>query len=109
MYQHLREQWADLLIFAGLSFVFALTKLVLAPEPRSIRVSMITILIGVIIGTVAGCMALSLGWGDYVALSCSSFASLLSRDFVLGVLKNKNFLGGLVKQAADNLTDKVTK
>jgi hypothetical protein len=41
MYQHLRDQWADLLIFAGLSFVFALTKLVLSPESQSIRVSMI--------------------------------------------------------------------
>jgi hypothetical protein len=70
---------------------------------------MITILIGVIIGTVTGGLALSLGWGDYVALSCSSFASLLSRDFVVGVLNNKGFLGHLLKQAAENLTNKVTK
>jgi uncharacterized membrane protein YfcA len=109
MYHNLREQLGDILIFAGLSFVFALTKLVLAPEPRSIRVSMITILIGVVIGTLAGGLALGFGWGDYVALSCSSFASLLSRDFVVGVMNNKNFLGNLIKHAAENLTDKVTK
>lgn len=109
MIQHLREQFGDLLIFAGISFTFALVKLMLAPEQRSIQMSMVTILLGVIIGTLAGGLALSFGWGDYVALSCSSFASLLARDFVIGILKNKGFMGEIAKRAAENLTDKVTK
>lgn len=109
MLQRLLTQLSDLSVLAGISFAFALVKLVLAPEPANFKIGLASVFCGVVVGTLAGAIALSMGWNDYIAMSCSSFASLLSRDLVIGIINNKGFLGTLVKQAAGNLTDKFTK
>lgn len=109
MLHRLFAQMGDLVVLAGISLAFALVKLVLAPEPSNFRISLASVFCGVAVGTLAGGIALGFGWSDYIALTCSSFASLLSRDLVLGIINNKEFLGRLVRKAALNITDKFTK
>lgn len=109
MFHRLWLQIGDLSVLAGISLAFALVKLVLAPEPANFKVGLASVFCGVAVGTLAGGIALGMGWNDYISMSCSSFASLLSRDLVIGIVNNKGFLGLLVKQAASNLTNKFTQ
>lgn len=108
MFHRLLAQLGDLSVLAGISLGFALVKLVLAPEPANFKVGFASVFCAVAIGTLAGGLALGMGWNDYVAMSCSSFASLLSRDLVIGIVNNKGFIGALAKRAAENLTNKFT-
>ena len=109
MLHRIWEQIGDLALFAMVSLIFGIIKLYTLPELDGWKQAISSLFVSIIIGTLAGALALQYQFGDYTALSVSSVASLLSRDIVLGILKNRHQIGELLKRAAFNLVEKFTK
>lgn len=97
------------MLFAVISLIFGIIKCFAAPEPANWKQAIGTILISVMVGTLAGALALQYAFGDYTAITISSIASLMSRDIVMAILNNRKNLTALVKRAAENLVDKFTR
>lgn len=109
MIHRLIEQVGDLILFALISLVFGIIKCFAAPEPTNWKERIGSILISVVVGTLAGALSLQYSFGDYTAITISSLASLMSRDIVMSILNNRKHLSDLVKRASENLVDKFTK
>jgi len=110
MLQRILDQAGDLILLAFISLAFGITKVLVSSENNNcLKCSIGSIFISVIVGTLAGGLALQYSLGDYTALTISSIASLLSRDIVRAVLVNRKYLGDLLRQALTNLVDKFTK
>lgn len=98
----------DIVLFASVAFFFGLIKILTATSKMNLKYNLITLFVSVIVGTMAGEIAIETGSADFVSLGVTSLASLLSREIIAGIL-NKQFLADLAKQAATNVIDKVTK
>lgn len=98
----------DLMIFSGVAFVFGLIKISMAKDPMPVKYHLLTLVLSVLVGTLAGEVALEAGFKDFVALAVTSIGSLLSRDIIAAVI-NKTFLADLAKRAAENIVDKTTR
>jgi hypothetical protein len=98
----------DLVLFAAVAFFFGLIKILTAANKMNLRYNLITLFVSVVVGTMAGQIALETGSADFISLGVASLASLLSREIIGGIL-NKQFIADLAKQAATNVVDKVTK
>jgi len=110
MFQRILDQVGDLITLALISLIFGVTKVLTLNESKDcFKCAIGTVIISVVVGTLAGGLALQYQLGDYTSLTISSIASLLSRDLVMAILKNRNALGELLKRAAENLVDKFTK
>ena len=109
MLHRLVEQLGDLVLLACMSLLFGIVKVIAAPTPDCWKCNFGSLFISVIIGTLAGALALQTQLGDYTALAISSFCSLISRDLVMAILDNRKNIGGLLKRAAENLVDRFTK
>lgn len=109
MWQRIIDQLGDLVIFALVSLTFGVVKVLTATDPVGWKQTVVTVFIATAVGTLAGALALQYALGDYTSLTVSSIASLLSRDIVVAILKNREILGNLVKRAAYNIVDKITK
>jgi hypothetical protein len=101
--------WQDLALFSTISLVFGFIKVIINPEPVGLIKSGIAIFISVFIGTLAGAICLQSGWGDYTAISVTSFASLIARDIVMAIIRNGSYIGDWIKTAVENLINKYTK
>lgn len=108
IFERVATQVHDLVLFAAVAFFFGLVKIFTTTPAMPLRYNLITLFTSVLIGTLAGEVALELQSLDFIALSVTSVASLLSRDIVAGLL-NKQFMAGLAKRATENVVDKVTK
>lgn len=110
MFHRILDQAQDLILLAFISLVFGVTKVLTLHESKNcFKCALGTVIVSVVVGTIAGGLALQYQFGDYTSLTISSIASLLSRDLVMAVLKNREYLGDLLKRAAENLVDKGTK
>ncbi len=98
----------DLALFASVAFLFGLIKIFTSTHIMPLRHNIITLFVSVVIGTLAGEIAIEYGSADFISLGITSVASLLSREIIAGIM-NKQFLADLAKQAATNVVDKVTK
>jgi len=108
MIQRIFEQLSDLALLAIISLVVGFIKILLVPEPRCLLCNVLTLIISVFVGTLAGALAMQFALGDYAALAISSVASLLSRDIVMAMLNNRQHLGYLFKRATTNIVDRLT-
>lgn len=95
-------------MFALTSFLFGIIKILVAPQAVPLKHSILTLVLGVLVGSLAGAVALELGSGDYVSITVSAIFSLLSRDIILALL-NKPLVSDLAKRAGENIVDKLTK
>lgn len=109
MLHRILEQVGDLILFASISLIFGFIKVLTVPTTDCWKCNVGTLLISVVIGTLAGALALQYQFGDYTAITVSSISSLLSRDIVMAILNNRKNLSSLLKRAAENLVDKFTK
>jgi hypothetical protein len=109
MLHKLLGQVEDLLPLTIFAFLFGFIKATVSPTPWSLKNTLLTILVSVPVGTLAGAVGLELGFGQYVAFTITSVSSLLAHDIVLGILNNKTLFSDLFKRAAENLIDKTTK
>lgn len=105
----LAEKIGDYYVLAVTALIFGLIRLLTLPGSSSVRNYLISLSASVPVGTLVGALALELGAPDIASMALTSLASLLAHDLVLGILNNKGFIGALLKRAAENLTDKVTK
>jgi hypothetical protein len=99
---------ADVGVFATIALIFGLIKWAVTPGPVHWKTTAINLIIGVSVGVITGGLALELNAGDFGAITATSVASLLSRELV-DFIRDKQALGALAKQAAENLIDKATK
>ncbi len=109
MISRLAEHFSELILLAIAALIFGIIRVWMMPGAKSAKVYVISILISVPTGTLIGAMSLEWGFGDYASMTCASVGSLLAHDILTGIMNNKGFLGILIKRAAENLTDKLTK
>lgn len=109
MFYRLLDQIGDLAVFAVVSFIFGVMKCLTLPEPQNWKQSILSVMIAVSVGTLAGAVALEVSFGDYTALTISSVASLMSRDIFMAIINNRGHISELVKRASNNIVDKFTK
>ena len=109
MIHRLAEQLGDILVFAAAALIFGIVRLLLLPGNNSVKVYLTSLAASVPVGTLVGAMCLEFGVADYASMAAASVASLLAHDLLTGIMNNRAFLGALLKRAAENLTDKVTK
>lgn len=108
MLHRLLENIGDLAVYALTAFLFGIIKILVAPQAIPLKHSILTLVLGVLVGSLAGAVALELGSGDYVSITVSAIFSLLSRDIILAFL-NRTLVSDLAKRAGENLVDKLTK
>lgn len=108
MLHRLFEQLETILTLATMALVFGLIKLLVSASVLTWRANLLYVLVSVIVGTLAGSVALELGASDAVALSVTSVLSLTSRD-LLHALVDQKIMSSLGKRAAENIVDKITK
>ncbi|AEP08880.1 hypothetical protein [Micavibrio aeruginosavorus] len=109
MFARLADQIGDLFVFAAAALIFGIVRLLLLPGGQPVKVYLASIATSIPVGTLAGALCLELGVPDIASMAGACTASLLAHDFLLGIMNNRVFLGQLLKRAAENLTDKVTK
>lgn len=109
MFSRLVDQINDLVTFVIVALIFGLVRVVMMPGVKSITTYLLSMAVSVPVGTIAGALCLEFGFGDMASIAMASLASLLAHDLLTGIMNNKDFLGSLIKRAAENLTDRLTK
>lgn len=108
MIVRLFEKSGEFMVMAGVALLMGLMKILTMPK-QPLKVYMASLMASVLVGTLSGVLALEFNLGDITSMAIASLTSLLAHDLILAVLNNKGFIGSLLKRAAENLTDKVTK
>lgn len=108
MFERITSNWHDLVTFIGVTAMFGMVKIWMSQSHMPLRYKVLSLFVSVLVGTLAGGIALENGAPDFISLSVASISSLLARDFVHAVL-DKQLVQELAKRAAENVVDKVTK
>lgn len=109
MLGRLLDQANDLIAFAVLGLFFGLLRVWAMPGVQSVFTYLASVGASVPVGTIVGALCLEHGYGDITSISFASLSSLVAHDLITAIVRNKEFLGSLLKRAAENITDKLTK
>lgn len=109
MIHRLADQIGDIIVFAGAALIFGIVRLLLLAGDQSVKVYLASLIVSVPVGTLTGALCLEMGVADIASMTAASVTSLLAHDILSGIMKNREFLGSLLKRAAENLTDRWTK
>ena len=109
MISRFAEHIGEITAFAIAAMIFGVIRLLLLPGDSPLRVYFVSLAVSIPVGTIIGALAMEWGCGDYASMAAASIGSLLAHDLLTGLMSNRAFLGALLKRAAENITDRMTK
>ena len=90
--------------------MFATVKALVGPNTgRTFKGVMVSFFVAIPVGLIAGLVAFEWGLGQFTSCLVASFATLIGEQIVLSVVNSKLDFSSLIKRAAENLVDKMTK